>query len=447
MKKLLILGLAISMIFSLAACGRGDTDGANSTKNSTLPAEIPNSMETSAVGETEGTFATNETQETASQSTEPSDTAVLVEIWRSDFPIYDGPSYDNYLVGTVEVASTYTIVEQLQDSEGNLWGRLKSGLGWVDLSLLEREIRNRPPVTVAKASEAILNSGNYHYCQADFSSYAYQISISAHQTLRNVSFFSINGYGNYKKGETLFSISRMDSSKPLVASVCFPGHGSLYGLEFTDHNGVTRVYTIGESGRNGSVGISLFSGTLTPADPELEPWKTAYLRYIESLGDEKTYCQYSLAYVDSDDIPELFISGGCEASGSRVCSYKAGKVVDTYLRRLGGVLYIPQSGLVYNFNGNMGYYSAEIYRLSNVGFTSLFYGLQEDSYEEILNELGEYEYVTLSKYYITEEDTSTQVTEEAFYAAQSEIFDFSISEGFGYGAYDYTTILKQIKDW
>ena len=58
----------------------------------------------------------------------------LVYISNPDYPIYKGPGYEYACVGTVEIAAQYTIVEERYDSWGNLWGRLKSGAGWIALS-------------------------------------------------------------------------------------------------------------------------------------------------------------------------------------------------------------------------------------------------------------------------------------------------------------------------
>lgn len=58
----------------------------------------------------------------------------LVYIDNPDKPIYKGPGYDYGYVGTVEIAAQYTIVEHRYDYDGNLWGRLKSGAGWICLS-------------------------------------------------------------------------------------------------------------------------------------------------------------------------------------------------------------------------------------------------------------------------------------------------------------------------
>ena len=61
-------------------------------------------------------------------------TPYLEEIWWSEEPIYSGPGYGYSYVGTVEEAGVYTIVEEKYDGAGDLWGRLKSGVGWVNLT-------------------------------------------------------------------------------------------------------------------------------------------------------------------------------------------------------------------------------------------------------------------------------------------------------------------------
>ncbi len=415
MKKTLTLFLAIIMACTFAACENfieemliNESIGTDDLADVSNKVGISNSDTSSAVESVTESDYFSDSETTSVDDNEPSENARLVKILRSDFPIYDGPSYDNYSIGTVEIAGSYTIIETAYDSEGNLWGKLKSGAGWVDLSLIESESNNMPLVTVARASEKLLNSQNYHYCQADSSHYAYEISISAHNALLDVSFFLIDATDDYIRQPNLFHVSMLDTSKPLVASVSFPGIATMYGLEFTDPSGTTRIYIINESGRNGDVYITPFDGILHPVELEVAPWKTAYLNYIESLGTEKTYSEYTLVYIDSDDIPELFISGSCEASGCTVCSYKSGKVADTYLNRLGGASYIPRQGLVYNFNGNMGYYTVTIYSLSDCGFELLFSATQEESC--YINEDGEYE----CTYYINLDNTKVEVTEEEF---------------------------------
>ena len=58
----------------------------------------------------------------------------IAKIKDANCPIYSTPSYNGGYVGTVQEAGSYTIVQETCDEYGRLWGKLKSGLGWVCLS-------------------------------------------------------------------------------------------------------------------------------------------------------------------------------------------------------------------------------------------------------------------------------------------------------------------------
>ena len=182
-----------------------------------------------------------------------------------------------------------------------------------------------------------------------------------------------------------------------------------------------------------------------PADTA--PWKVAYSKYIESLEEEKYDSGFSLVYIDSDNIPELFVSGGCEATGSRICSYKNSKLITVELSRLGGASYIPKSGLVLNCNGNSGYYTTYIYRLTGSSFVPLFHALNEETYEIVQNEDGTEECMYVSRFYLYDGSTQIEVTENEFFDAQNKIFNFNSSIGLEYGEYDYNAIKQIIKNW
>lgn len=86
------------------------------------------------------------------------------------------------------------------------------------------------------------------------------------------------------------------------------------------------------------------SGESTPAAEEstIPEWKIAYLQYLEAKKDG--HLSYALVYIDGDDIPELYLSGNCEATGDSVCSYKNRTVIDQPLNRIGGGRYVERNG-------------------------------------------------------------------------------------------------------
>lgn len=183
----------------------------------------------------------------------------LQKIKRGDQPIYNGPSYDNMQVGTVEKSGTYTIVQEQIDEEGNLWGKLKSGAGWVDLTQIKEENSNAPLVTASIPSKTLLQSGQYHHCIADTSEYMVQVALRIRETVTNIAIYDVVLNGDDEYLSELFTLDSWNPDMPIVADVTFPGPGSLYEIHFTDSAGVRHRYTISESGRNGEIDISAWS--------------------------------------------------------------------------------------------------------------------------------------------------------------------------------------------
>ena len=177
----------------------------------------------------------------------------LEQIDWADQSVFAEPSYDSVFVGTVELAGTYTIVEEAYDEEGNLWGKLKSGMGWVDLTDIRSEARKNVPVSANFAEERLLASGNYHSYVPAEAEYALRIAFRTRETLRNVTLCSMVLNETMEPADVLFSLEELTAEKPLVAELTFPGDMSCYGLRFTDAAGAERFFILSISGRNGMV--------------------------------------------------------------------------------------------------------------------------------------------------------------------------------------------------
>lgn len=101
------------------------------------------------------------------------------------------------------------------------------------------------------------------------------------------------------------------------------------------------------------------------AEPELdEAWKEIMTDYLRNVSVPSENDGYLLIYLDNDDIPELVEIGSCEASGCRIINISDGIANLTQLRRL-NFNYIERSGLLRNTDGNMGYYTDDVYRLQD----------------------------------------------------------------------------------
>lgn len=48
--------------------------------------------------------------------------------------VYENPDSSSAVTYVIDISTKYKIVDEALDSLGNRWGKLKSGVGWVDLA-------------------------------------------------------------------------------------------------------------------------------------------------------------------------------------------------------------------------------------------------------------------------------------------------------------------------
>lgn len=180
------------------------------------------------------------------------DVPYLQRIARPDEMLFSGPSYDDDCIGTVGSAGLYTIVEEVDDEEGHLWGRLKSGAGWIDLTHVRDAEIAAWPVSAAFAGDCPPQS--LHYCfRAEDSEYTAWLAFRAYAPLTDVHFvrLDLGAEEGVDLSAPLFSLSELNPGLPLVTGVVFYGDMTAYGLVFTDADGLTRLFCASISGRNG----------------------------------------------------------------------------------------------------------------------------------------------------------------------------------------------------
>ena len=215
------------------------------------PAETTVPTETTTPAET---AAPTESTEAAQMLPPDAEVPYLQKVPLADQSVYSGPGYDYSFVSTVREAGTYTILEEARDEEGNLWGRLKSGIGWIDLTEVRARIENPPPISANYADENLLLHGAYHLCPGDALEYRIPIVFRAYGTLQDVALFTFEFSGeDYGMGADFFTLPELTPEMPLVAELAFPGDMSMYGIRFVDEAGVSHLYSIYISGRNGAL--------------------------------------------------------------------------------------------------------------------------------------------------------------------------------------------------
>ncbi len=178
----------------------------------------------------------------------------LQKVPRADELIFAGPSYDADCVGAVQEAGTYTIVEEVDDGEGNLWGRLKSGAGWIDLTHVRSAEVAAQPVSAVFVHQCP-PTGAFHAFCAEQSEYTSWIVFRTTEPLADVRLVLVDVVteSSFTPVTVLQTLPELLPDVPLLAGVVFYGDMTTYGLLCTDANGQERLFTVHISGRNGLV--------------------------------------------------------------------------------------------------------------------------------------------------------------------------------------------------
>jgi len=167
------------------------------------------------------------------------------------FPIFHGPGYDEGYARTVGEDGIFTILEEQWDEEGNRWGRLKSGVGWVNLTYLYSNAWRLPPLT-ACLGEDVDFSGRLHlHYQAPDCQFPSVLAFFPRQRLLNVELSRLE-WGEEEMLQHPYC--RIDALElPLVAEMEFFGDATVYCLTFWDEAGQFHAYELYISGRSGEL--------------------------------------------------------------------------------------------------------------------------------------------------------------------------------------------------
>ncbi|MCD8396476.1 MAG: hypothetical protein LUD12_04745 [Lachnospiraceae bacterium] len=193
--------------------------------------------------------------ENSSLMTEKDVSSYTIKISRNDLSVFDGPGYDYSYCTAIWDSGTYTIVQEEQDEEGNLWGKLKSGIGWIDLAEAVSEAADQAPVTAVYAEEQKLEEYKCVEYLATDSEQMVKLAFRPNETLEDVKLFLL-GYDEesaWEPEEELYTLSELLPGMVFVAGVEFYGDMTAYGISFTDADGFERSFAVHVSGRNGEL--------------------------------------------------------------------------------------------------------------------------------------------------------------------------------------------------
>ena len=206
-------------------------------------------VETSAPAETTLPPVTEPVIETTApvETTAPAAREYTLRIEDPETMIYAGPAFLSGAVAMVEETGTYTIVEESLDRDGNTWGRLKSGAGWICLT--------EPALAPIYADYAAESFNAYHAYWSDETDYITSIGFTPGEKLTNVRFGLLDWFEteSWQMAEELYTMDEIDPDHAFLAQVVFWGDMTTYGISFTDADGAERHFAVSISGKDGSL--------------------------------------------------------------------------------------------------------------------------------------------------------------------------------------------------
>ncbi len=259
MKRSFSLVLILCLLLGLCACA--DNTGPDNTvppaQTSPTPEILP--LPTPDAGPEPTPEATPEARPEASPEQTPEGTPAptpaegYIEVLRNPAQgIYEGPSYDYSKVGIVLQATGYTIMEEAADDEGNLWGRLKSGIGWIDLTSA-RAFEGTPPLLTANFADMNRVGSSYReFYPLEDSEYSVLTDIRVTAPVTDIELVMLEPF-DCTVTESYGGIEGLDTMEPLLSKLIFWGDFTTYGISLTDEQGNERLFAITMSGRNGEL--------------------------------------------------------------------------------------------------------------------------------------------------------------------------------------------------
>jgi len=171
--------------------------------------------------------------------------------------IYDGPGYDWDYARIVGEDGIFTIVAQQLDEEGNLWGRLKSGVGWVNLTARQQESYRSAPIRACFAQPSLLQNTLFYQYNGASGEDAVGIYIRPTRDLQLCSVYrmELTDWG-MEPGKQYTAIQGMKAGMPMVLQVRFDGDMTAYGVTAVDMEGNVYRYVLSVSGRDGTLVLS-----------------------------------------------------------------------------------------------------------------------------------------------------------------------------------------------
>lgn len=262
MKRYFIFTLAFLLTVSLL-CGcmqsekkaetssyKGETSLSDNSKKEESIAQSETESESQVASSEDSSLVNSQENEPCeSEESKKEEINYLIKVKHVGSYIYSEPNFEKSPVSPMPVG-TFTIVDEITDSEGNLWGKLKSGAGYINLSDINKEATE---VSIGEADKEFLQNGNY-ISYGVKTEYSRPIVIQANENLSKVTFVTLEIFeGEAGAGDVLMHLEEMNENTFIVFHAEFPGDMTAYGLSLTDESGNFLRYEIYESGKDGTI--------------------------------------------------------------------------------------------------------------------------------------------------------------------------------------------------
>ena len=259
MKKILCLLLCVALLSGCSLLGGTPTPTTDGDTNPTTTESIPATIDSTEAGEPSlSTETAAEETQSAAETTGAETPLPYTVSLPYEYPVYSDPGSEGYYCGVIGEDGVYTIVEE-SAVDCVLWGKLKSGLGWVNLSGLNAHAS----MTAGFAEGKILTLDHIPVCIDDSENSTYLV-FRAHETLSAIAFTTLD-YSNYSStktyavSETHYNGETLTPDKPLIVQLVFYGDMTTYGISYTDAQGNRHCHSISVSGKDGSLIFSEYT--------------------------------------------------------------------------------------------------------------------------------------------------------------------------------------------
>lgn len=138
------------------------------------------------------------------------------------------------------------------DKDGNVWGELKSGAGWVNLNYVR--FMGNPVLTAYPAERIIGEKSDYTVYLEEETENTCWVAFRANEYLTDVELSELwYNEDAYEVTDTLHYVEDIEEGAYLVAGLEFYGDMTTYGISFVDSFGEQRYFAVSISGMNGNI--------------------------------------------------------------------------------------------------------------------------------------------------------------------------------------------------